>query len=145
MSISKYSTDNYIQAAYIYYIDSIYILYIRISQVSIQLQTQTKAAPQPSFTPVQTGLLQRNCACGQHTVAGGECEECRQKREGMLQRASVSAAPVNSVPPIVHDVLSSPGQALDTGTRAFMEPRFGHDFSQVRVHRVRGRQSLHRQ
>jgi hypothetical protein len=38
------------------------------------------------------------------------------------------------VPPIVHEVLRSPGQPLDPTTRAFMEPRFGHDFSQVRVH-----------
>jgi len=38
------------------------------------------------------------------------------------------------VPPTVHDVLRAPGQPLDTGTRSFMEPRFGHDFSQVRVH-----------
>lgn len=39
-----------------------------------------------------------------------------------------------TVPPIVDDVLNSPGQPLDSGTRAFMEPRFGHDFSRVRVH-----------
>jgi hypothetical protein len=37
-------------------------------------------------------------------------------------------------PPIVHDVLRSSGQPLDTSTRGFMEPRFGHDFSHVRVH-----------
>jgi hypothetical protein len=37
-------------------------------------------------------------------------------------------------PPVVHDVLRSSGQPLDAGLRAFMEPRFGHDFSQVRVH-----------
>lgn len=29
---------------------------------------------------------------------------------------------------------SGGGQPLDATTRAFMEPRFGHDFSQVRVH-----------
>jgi len=98
------------------------------------LQIQTKAAPQPSFTPVQTGLLQRKRACGQHTIAGGECEECSKKHEGTIQRAAVSAAPTNSVPPIVHDVLSSSGHPLDARTRAFMEPRFGHDFSGVRVH-----------
>jgi hypothetical protein len=40
----------------------------------------------------------------------------------------------SAVPPIVHEVLRSPGQPLDAGTRAFMEPRFGHNFSQVRVH-----------
>jgi hypothetical protein len=38
------------------------------------------------------------------------------------------------VPPIVDEVLRSPGRPLDAATRAFMEPRFGHDFSQVRVH-----------
>jgi len=32
----------------------------------------------------------------------------------------------------VHDVLRSPGQPLDTQTRTFMEPRFGHDFGRVR-------------
>jgi hypothetical protein len=37
------------------------------------------------------------------------------------------------VPPIVHDVLRSAGRPLDPGTRAFMEPRFGHDFGRVRV------------
>jgi outer membrane protein OmpA-like peptidoglycan-associated protein len=34
----------------------------------------------------------------------------------------------------VHEVLSSSGQPLDSGTRSFMESRFGQDFSQVRVH-----------
>jgi hypothetical protein len=81
-----------------------------------------------------SAVLQRKCSCGQHTAAGGECAECRQKREGMLQRAAINSAPTNRVPPIVHDVLNSPGQPLDAQTRGFMEPRFGHDFSQVRVH-----------
>ncbi len=38
------------------------------------------------------------------------------------------------VPSIVQEALRSPGQPLDAGTRVFMEPRFGHDFSQVRIH-----------
>ncbi|HTQ30574.1 MAG TPA: DUF4157 domain-containing protein [Opitutaceae bacterium] len=37
-------------------------------------------------------------------------------------------------PSIVHDVLRSSGQPLESTTRAFMEPRFGYDFSRVRVH-----------
>ena len=40
----------------------------------------------------------------------------------------------HAVPPLVHEVVRSAGQPLDPATRAFMEPRFGHDFSQVRVH-----------
>ncbi len=39
-----------------------------------------------------------------------------------------------SAPPVVDQVLRSPGRPLDPATRAFFEPRFGHDFSQVRVH-----------
>lgn len=37
-------------------------------------------------------------------------------------------------PPIVQDVLAVPGQPLDGATRVFFEPRFGHDFGNVRVH-----------
>lgn len=40
----------------------------------------------------------------------------------------------NEVSETVHEVLQAPGQPLDTATRAFMEPRFGYDFSRVRVH-----------
>jgi hypothetical protein len=82
--------------------------------------------------PVPIGVLQRKCACGQHG-SGGECEECR-KKEKTLQRKSHGTGRVG-VPPIVHDVLRSPGQPLDSSVRAFMSPRFGRDFSQVRVHR----------
>jgi Domain of unknown function (DUF4157) len=57
---------------------------------------------------------------------------------GLLQRKGGQAAAPSQfsteAPPIVHDVLRSPGQPLDSGTRAFMEPRFGYDFSRVRVH-----------
>lgn len=83
-------------------------------------------------TPAVTGLLQRKCACGQHTM-GGECEGCKDKR-GMLQRKPANERSAGEVPPIVHEVLRSPGQPLDPAARAFMEPRFGYDFSQVRVH-----------
>jgi hypothetical protein len=46
----------------------------------------------------------------------------------------MKANAANEVPPIVHEALRSPGQPLDGKTRAFFEPRFGHDFSHVRVH-----------
>ena len=45
-----------------------------------------------------------------------------------------SGGGIGNAPPIVHDVLSLPGQPLDAATRAFFEPRFGHDFENVRVH-----------
>jgi hypothetical protein len=39
-----------------------------------------------------------------------------------------------NAPPIVNEVLLSPGQSLDSATRTSMELRFKHCFSQVRVH-----------
>lgn len=52
----------------------------------------------------------------------------------MLQRQQVIPAAPSFAPPVVYDVLRSPGQPLDAETRAFFEPRFGYDFSQVQVH-----------
>src|SRR5882672_919010 len=48
-------------------------------------------------------------------------------------RAVAARTPI-PVPPIVHDVLRSPGQPLESEMRTRLEPRFGHDFSHVRVH-----------
>jgi hypothetical protein len=53
---------------------------------------------------------------------------------GLLHRKTEEHDVLMLVPPIVHEVLRSPSQALDPATRAFFEPRFGHDFSKVRVH-----------
>ncbi len=51
-----------------------------------------------------------------------------------VHRLSAGEVKSEEAPPIVHDVLSSPGQPLDPTDRAFFEPRLGCDFSQVRVH-----------
>lgn len=40
----------------------------------------------------------------------------------------------DAAPPIVHEVLSSPGRPLEPSVREPMESRFGHDFSRVRIH-----------
>ncbi|MEW6732881.1 MAG: DUF4157 domain-containing protein [Acidobacteriota bacterium] len=86
-----------------------------------------------SFIPAHTGLLQCKCACGGSTDLSGECQDC-QKNKLKLQRKTANSTNSFSLPPIVNDVLGSSGQSLDTATRTFMETRFGHDFSQVRVH-----------
>src|SRR2546423_1676771 len=100
-------------------------------RVRIARKSKTAALP----AAIESGTLQRKCACGQHAGDDDEeCAECREKREGMVQRAAVDSAAVNAVPSIVDDVLKTVGEPLDEGTRAFMEPRFGHDFSKVKVH-----------
>ena len=58
---------------------------------------------------------------------------CRFPR-GTLQRRALHDIAPQTAPPIVHEVLRAPGKPLDAATRAYMEPRFGQDFSRVRVH-----------
>lgn len=83
--------------------------------------------------PAPAGVLQRKCACGNHSPAGGECTQCAAKRK-TLQRRATGAEAHGEVPSSVDRVLGAPGAPLDAATRAFMEPRFGRDFSDVRVH-----------
>ena len=74
--------------------------------------------------------------------------EPEEEEEEMVQRKAISPsispliqrrgapnqAETSEVPPIVNEVLHSSGQPLESEIRAFMEPRFGHDFSSVRIH-----------
>ena len=51
-----------------------------------KMQAHTKnALSLSSATPASTGLLQRKCACGNHTMAGGECAACGKKKRSGLQ------------------------------------------------------------
>ena len=78
--------------------------------------------------------LQLACPCG------GGCPKYHTEQPGRehesLQTKHVQASDTGQIaaPPSVHEVLRSPGQPLDPATRAFMEPRFGYDFSRVQVH-----------
>ncbi len=122
-----------------------------------------------------TGVLQRKCGCGNHTVAGGSCADCEKKKTLGLQtkltigeagdayereadhiadqvmsspgHSSVKGAPLqvqryagatgasaDSVPDSVGHTLGESGNPLPRAVRQNMEQRFGHDFSQVRVH-----------
>jgi hypothetical protein len=82
-----------------------------------QLQAiENKTTAVHSFTPVSHRLLQRKC-----------------EKKG-LQRKSSNAALGNEIPLVVHETLRSSGQSLNMDTREYMEPRFGHDFSNVRIH-----------
>lgn len=77
-------------------------------------------------------MLRRACACGTHASVD-KCQACAE-REKLSRRAVAGARAADRAPPVVSDVLHSPGAPLDPGARAFMEPLFGSDFAGVRVH-----------
>lgn len=140
--------------------------------MSRQIATQTPQQTQ-NANPSANTLLQRKCACGNHTVAGGECTECAKKstlqrklsigasndplemeadrvanqvlavqtpprvREAWphIQRyAKQATGQADTAPADVQRVLASSGRPLGPALQQDMEQRFGHDFSQVRVH-----------
>jgi hypothetical protein len=80
-----------------------------------------------------TGIVERKCDCGQHTIAGKECDRCSDNRNTHLQRAAIGPATADPIP-LVQQTLNSAGNPLDHATRALMESRFAQDFSRVRVH-----------
>jgi hypothetical protein len=95
-------------------------------------QSRNSKASTSTSASARGKLLQRKCACGgQVSQSEGECADCKKKT---LQRQAAGLAAPAMAPPIVHEVLNSPGQPLDVASRQFFEPRFGHDFSRVRVH-----------
>jgi hypothetical protein len=79
-------------------------------------------------------VLKGACPCG------GGCPKCDAQQPGResvsLQANRMGRSDRGNTPasPVVDEVLRSRGQPLDPETRAFMETRFGHDFSGVRVH-----------
>lgn len=99
------------------------------------LASSTRASAESTAIPParSSNLLQRQCACGQHSLGVGVCDKCK-KQQATIQRHPADHAKAVTAPPIVEDVLRSPGQPLDATARAFFEPRFGHDFGRVRVH-----------
>ncbi|MDO9236679.1 MAG: DUF4157 domain-containing protein [Aquabacterium sp.] len=52
-----------------------------------------RQAKTASFLPPAQGLLlQRKCACGNHTVAGGECAECAKNKTGLQRKLAIGAS-----------------------------------------------------
>ena len=89
-----------------------------------------------AISTTQNGpTLQRKCACGSKSGGASSCPKCGKDEDSkQLRRKATSDRDIGEVPPIVYDVLRSPGQPLGAETREFFETRFGHDFSRVRVH-----------
>jgi hypothetical protein len=90
--------------------------------------------PAKNTLPVPaTPELRRKCACGGQAETEGECAECRASRLA-LQRQTMGGEAGAEAPSIVEEVLRTPGPPLADSARGTLEPGFGHDFSQVRVH-----------
>lgn len=62
-----------------------------------------------------------------------QCAVCEEEEAVMVSRKAEGTV-AGEAPRSIHSTLRSPGQPLAASARAFFEPRFGQDLSQVRVH-----------
>lgn len=91
---------------------------------------ETSVRPRGDRVSQDSDFLGRAAAAGRPDVLGPEGMLGLQRAVGNAGTASLAEEERSPV----HDVVSSGGSPLDTSTRADMETRFGHDFSDVRVH-----------
>ena len=86
---------------------------------------QVMRMPDPtSSLTVAPSQINRKCA---------DCEKDDQGQNLRTKPAATHQTPVTA-PSLVNEVLRSPGQPLNSDTRAFMEPRFGRDLGAIRIH-----------
>ena len=99
------------------------------------LRMPDRAASAPPAISKAAPPTLRRCSCG--SGSGGTCAKCKgekNEKDEELHRKQTGPTPIAEAPGIVHEVLRSSGQPLDSATRSFFEPRFGHEFSRVRIH-----------
>jgi hypothetical protein len=105
---------------------------LRVGPVDDPLEREADAVadrvmrmPEPGIALARAPLqVSRKCA---------DCAEEEEKKKLQRKATAQHAAP-GEAPAIVHDALRATGQPLDPATRAYFEPRFGYDFSDVRIH-----------
>lgn len=106
----------------------------KVSQRRMPTASPTRVNTAPSSpAPLSRSPINRGLATlfRMANADGGSCPKCEEK----LQRSSGPGRDPNVAPPIVREVLRSPGRPLDDGVRTDMEQRFGGaDFGGVRVH-----------
>src|SRR6266704_24255 len=96
-------------------------------------QTQVEVKSSPSPPSASRGILQRKCGCGQHTIAGSECEACGKRQ---VQRRAISQAKYVEQPPTGHqipDSLSENRTGMPDNLLRGLEQLSGFDLSSVRV------------
>ena len=85
---------------------------------------ESAAAPRPAAHRRQLAGLRPSSVRLNRCSCGGTCPECRARR----------AASGPAAPPIVHEVLRSPGSPMPAPERRHWEAQLGIDLSGVRIH-----------
>jgi hypothetical protein len=107
----------------------------RVADRVMQMASPVSTTGQTPVTASAATTVRRHSAARREEddrILQRKPETSRQEEPQQRHRRRVSWA--TSAPAIVHHAVASRGESLDPATRLFMEQRFGHDFSDVRVH-----------
>ena len=97
-----------------------------VEQEAERASEQVMSMSKPRSQPLCTCGAECSCCQAEKLAEDNDHEQSSNDRSTALRQ--------NLVPPIVYEVTRSPGNTLDRAVRGFMEPRFGHNFGNVRVH-----------
>lgn len=117
-------------------------LVIRVIVRAKDIVVGTGPGPFTTLTPPPATPLcfyDYTCPEGQLILTKRECKSAKPAGSSGptlvgQRRAAAGAAGMLDAAPFVDAVLASPGEPLDAAAEAFFSARFGHDFSNVRVH-----------
>lgn len=88
------------------------------------------AIPQPRHVQPGNQALLRRLA----PVVRRKCATCEEEDKQVQTKSAAPGMVGEPAPAAVEQTLQTPGKPLDPGLRDFFEPRFGADFSAVRLH-----------
>ena len=97
--------------------------------MNTRVQGQPKVARMASIVPVPNGLLQRQCVCGNHTMAGGECTDCAKNKNGLQRKLTIGAShdPLEQeADRVAEQVMAAPAHSVVSGAPPRIQRFTGH-------------------
>ena len=63
-----------------------------MSAMSLRQESSISKSAAVAVTSSSSGVLQRKCACGMHTMGGGQCAECAKNKSGLQRKLAIGAS-----------------------------------------------------
>jgi hypothetical protein len=105
----------------------------------ITSQRSSSLAIDPFISLPREDTIQARNSCNNTSKPIGENREQKESSKADVLKLKTGIRRMHTesnleLPPTVQEVMNAPGAQLDDTSRAYMEPKFGYNFSNVRIH-----------
>jgi hypothetical protein len=107
---------------------------LEVGPVDHPLEREADAAADTVMRMPDAALAQPPAVSPADPRLNRKCAACEEEEKPVQRKTAGTDGSGQEAPPLTGQVLATPGAPLDAAARAFFEPRFGRDFSDVRVH-----------